>query len=82
MSKQELLQTINEFVNRIARSKGSRIISISEDTLMLGGDLNMDSLDLAALIVELELSTNKDPFKEGFVNFRTAGELADLYTQS
>jgi acyl carrier protein len=46
---------------------------------MWGAGGAMDSLDLAVLVVELEERIGKDPFKDGFVNFRTAGELADLY---
>jgi acyl carrier protein len=49
--------------------------------LLLGGGLPIDSLDLAGLVVELELATGLDPFKDGFVEFRTAGELADLYSR-
>jgi hypothetical protein len=29
--------------------------------------------------VKMEERTGQDPFAEGFVNFQTVGELADLY---
>jgi acyl carrier protein len=45
----------------------------------VGGSLGIDSLDLAGLVVDLQTSTGLDPFAAGFVNFRTAGELADLF---
>jgi hypothetical protein len=35
--------------------------------------------DLATLIVALEGLTGKDPFRQGFRQFATAGELAALY---
>lgn len=42
-------------------------------------DLPIDSLDLATLLVNLELETNIDPFHTGFKTFRSVGELAMLY---
>ncbi len=42
-------------------------------------DTSLDSLDLAEVIVLLEEKTGKDPFLNGFINFKTIGELAKLY---
>jgi acyl carrier protein len=42
-------------------------------------DTGLDSLALALVVVKLEERTGQDPFGEGFVNFRTIGELAALY---
>lgn len=81
MNEQELLDLIKQIVDRIAASKGTTAPKIRPDTRLLGGGLPIDSLDLAALVVELELATGYDPFKAGFVDFRTAGELARLYRQ-
>ncbi|MCD8481990.1 MAG: acyl carrier protein [Verrucomicrobia bacterium] len=42
-------------------------------------DSGMDSLGLALTIVKLEEQTGKDPFADGFVNFTTVAELAQLF---
>jgi hypothetical protein len=36
---------------------------------------------LAVLITGMEEATKKDPFKAGFRNFRTVGELASMYAE-
>lgn len=51
---------------------------ISPDTEIMQG-LGLDSLALAVVVVELEDKTGKDPFADGFINFRTVQELANLY---
>ena len=81
MSEIEILNKIKEIIGGIAASKGVPVPQITPATLLLGGGLPIDSLDLATLVVELEGATGIDPFKKGFVNFRTAGELAKLYWQ-
>jgi acyl carrier protein len=81
MNEIEVLSKIKEVIGDIAASKGAPVPQITSGTLLLGGGLPVDSLDLAALVIELEGATGIDPFKKGFVNFRTAGELAKLYCQ-
>ena len=39
------------------------------------------ALDLAALVVELQNHTGKDPFADGFVNFEDAATLIALYSR-
>ena len=51
---------------------------IKRDSRVLG-ELPLDSLALAVIVVELEERTGKDPFKGGFIRFNTVGELAALY---
>lgn len=47
---------------------------------MLGeGGLGLDSLDMATIVAELELSLHQDPFAQGTPAFRTLGELVALY---
>lgn len=79
MSEQELLDLIKTVVDRIAASKGTTAPKILPGTALLGGGLPLDSLDLVTVVVELEQATGHDPFKDGLVDFRTAGELAQLY---
>ncbi len=79
MSEAEILLQIEKILGEIASSKGAQPFSISVDTELLGGGLPVDSLDLAVLVRELEEVAGHDPFQKGFINFRTAGELARLY---
>jgi acyl carrier protein len=57
---------------RVAFDRKSRILQ----------DLDLDSLNLALLIVKLEERTGRDPFRDGFENFQTVGELVDLYQKA
>ncbi|WP_353860665.1 acyl carrier protein [Azospirillum formosense] len=70
---------IAEELARIAAEKGETLPALGPDTRFLGGDLPIDSLDLATLLVVLEQRTGQDPFRAGFVQFNTVGELAALY---
>lgn len=73
------LDRVIEETARIIRDKGEDVPVLGPDTVFLGGDLPFDSLDLATLVVVLEQKTGRDPFREGFRQFRTLGELAALY---
>ncbi len=42
-------------------------------------DLEIDSLGLAEIVIALEERTGRDPFVDGFREFRTVAELAELY---
>ena len=79
MTDSELIHQITEILGRIAGNKGATLPSVDATTQLLGGGLPLDSLDLALLVVEMEEATGFDPFASGFVNFRTVGELAQLY---
>jgi len=81
MSHTEILTHIQRILGDLASAKGVRLGVIGESTMLLAGDLPIDSLDLAALVVELEEITGRDPFQEGFTDFRTAGELSRLYAR-
>ncbi len=61
------------------KAKGQAVENLDDDTRLLGGSLGIDSLDLAGLVVNLTEATGKDPFANGFIAFRTIGELARLY---
>lgn len=79
MSSDEVLQIIQASADRILSEAAKPPVVLTRESPMWGAGGAMDSLDLAVLVVELEERIGKDPFKDGFVNFRTAGELADLY---
>lgn len=79
MTREEALSAIQVALDGVLAAKGSPPAALSADTALVGGGLGIDSLDLAGLVVDLQTSTGLDPFAAGFVNFRTAGELADLF---
>ncbi|MCR6658885.1 MAG: phosphopantetheine-binding protein [Asticcacaulis sp.] len=73
------LDLIREELTQILADKGAAPSEVTADTPLLNGPLDIDSLDLATLVVILEEKTGLTPFAEGFVLFHTAGELAALF---
>lgn len=73
------LALIHDELMQILRDKGAATGEINADTLLLNGPYDIDSLDLATLVVSLEERTGMTPFANGFVLFHTAGELAKLF---
>jgi acyl carrier protein len=76
-----VLTHITGILSDIARSKGLPPFNLESNTELLGGGIGIDSLDLATLVTRLERATGRDPFADGFIDFRTAGELARLYAR-
>lgn len=74
-----MIMMIAEELGRIVAEKGAELPPLTADTVFLGGPLPIDSLDLATLLVVLEQRTGQDPFRTGFRQFTTVGELASLY---
>ncbi len=74
-----VLDLIRSELNTILADKGADSGDIATDTVLLGGPLDIDSLDLATLVVSLEEQTGLTPFANGFVLFHTVGELATLF---
>jgi acyl carrier protein len=81
MIEQDVLKQINEITNRMLADKGLEPVDVVGHTELLGGSVGIDSLDLATLVRELEEVVGFDPFANGFIEFRTAGQLAKLYTR-
>jgi hypothetical protein len=81
MSEKELLDKIGSIVTDMLLRKGHAAVDFDAHAELLGREGGIDSLDLALLVRELERITGKDPFRNGFVPFRDAGELARLYMQ-
>lgn len=77
-----MLDVIAEELGRIIAEKGEAMPPLGPDTVFLGGALPIDSLDLATLLVVLEKQTGRDPFRRGFRQFTTVGELAALYEEA
>jgi len=78
----DLLALIAAELAIIVAEKGDVLPEIGRDSVFLGGDLPVDSLDLATLLVVLERKLGVDPFRAGFRRFTTAGELADIYGEA
>ena len=72
---------IRDIITRILSDAG-RPTSEIQDSQSLTGDLELDSLDLAVLVVGLEQELHVDPFREGAAPVQTVGELAALYEKS
>jgi acyl carrier protein len=81
MSHEELLARIQALLNQILDAKGVPRVELREEAPVLDGTLPIDSLDLAQIVIELQTATGKDPFRDGFIQFRTVGELARLFAQ-
>lgn len=71
---------IADSINCVLADKGELRQTIGADTVILGSDFAFDSLDLAALVVQMDVATGTSPFADGFIDFRTVGELAVLYS--
>ncbi len=82
MNAEEVRGHIQSVVDKILNQKGLPPVPLSNETRFLDGQVPIDSLDLAVIVTELEQATQVDPFKEGFRNFRTVGELANLYADA
>ena len=79
----DVLELIGALVREILTATGANSApELRRDTPLLDGSLEIDSLDLAGIVVGLEAETGCDPFAEGFVDFQTAGELADLFAST
>lgn len=79
MNHAQVKSVIEETIRRIVVERGGAPGEMSGDTALLGGAVPIDSLDLATIVVELEGQFGVDPFKEGFIEFKTIDELAALY---
>jgi acyl carrier protein len=75
----ETKKHIERLVGEALAAKGLSVPQLTENTALLDGSLNIDSLDLAGIVVNLSEICQKDPFEGGFIEFRTLGELAALY---
>lgn len=82
MNNTEIVSLICQRLKDAAAARGAGTIEVNGETAILGGTLPVDSLDLAAIVVELEKVTGHDPFRDGFINFRTVGQLARMYSEA
>ena len=74
-------QTIVDTINKIRTDLGREKLT-PDDSHALTGELGLDSLDLAQLVVSLEKDLGVDPFRDGSATARTLGELVQVYEQA
>jgi len=73
--------TIVQTINQIRVDSGRESI-MPDNEHTLTGELGLDSLDLAVLVVSLEKGLGIDPFRDGQASARTLGELVRVYEQA
>ncbi len=71
-----VIDTIREFMLENQRA----VTELTPETQILA-ETSLDSLDLAIVLVKMEIKTGKDPFKQGYIFFSTIQELAKLYEE-
>jgi acyl carrier protein len=81
VTRDEILRFIERVVNDARHASDLPPLRLDATATLLDGTLGIDSLDLAALVVELQDATDFDPFASGLINFRTVGQLADLFAR-
>lgn len=79
MGTNEIVDLIREFTARRCDERGLPMPQLHQETVLLGDAIGLDSVDLATLVFELQEATGYDPFEQGFIGFRTVGELAGLF---
>jgi len=82
MQIEAVQQHIRETISRLLKDRGQSVPEIAGSSSFLSGEMGIDSVDLAAVVVELQEFTGKDPFENGFINFRTVDELAKLFAEA
>jgi acyl carrier protein len=75
---QIILDSLRDFM---AEKKLDVPDTLGPDSAFLQGDLPIDSLDLAVLLLILEEKIGHDPFRDGFKAFNTVAELAAIYAE-
>jgi acyl carrier protein len=72
-------ETVLAAVARACADKGKAAPALSERDILGEGGLGLDSLDMAAIVAELERALDEDPFESRTPAFRTLGDLVALY---
>ena len=82
MTFETVFAMIQNSVGQVLAAKGLQSPKLDISTPLLGSGLGFNSLDLATVVIDLEKITGVDPFRDGFREFTTAGELAELYLRT
>jgi acyl carrier protein len=78
LTNQTTLDLVIDTLNTALENNGHPRQVLESETIILHDTL-LDSMGLAIAVLNLEETTGKDPFSDGFVNFQTVGDLAALY---
>jgi acyl carrier protein len=81
MERSNILTTITDVVNRLRRQNGLDAVEVCDDSSLLDGSLGIDSLDLAALVVELDETLANGTTEFDGRPVATVGQLAAIYAQ-
>lgn len=73
--------TICSVINKVRTDSGREAIEICDDDA-LTGEIGLDSLDLAQMVVAIEKQLGVDPFCDGSATARTLGELVAIYVKA
>lgn len=71
-------ELVMDTIREVMVENQKAVTELKPETQILA-ETSLDSLDLAIVVVKMELKTGKDPFKVGFIFFNTVQELAKLY---
>ena len=71
-------EKIGNAINQV-RSDSGRAPRVFDDNDTLFSDIELDSLDMATVIVHLEQDLGFDPFCETTATVQTFGDLVELY---
>jgi acyl carrier protein len=78
MPADRIHDAVTQVINRLLTDTGRPARTIQDgDTLT--GTLELDSLDLAVMVVGLEQALGVDPFRSGARAVPTVGELVEVY---
>ena len=77
----EIRTTICGVIKKVRSDSGRDSIEL-EDSYALTGEIELDSLDLAQLVVAIEKDLGVDPFRDGTATARTLGELIVVYEKA
>jgi acyl carrier protein len=81
-SPQETIrQAVTEALAETIRNAGREAPDVIFDSHSLSDDLQLDSLDFAVVVVQLEQRLGMDPFRQAGGSIRTVGELVERYLQ-
>jgi acyl carrier protein len=75
----DMYALVTKSVSDRLKEKGFVGAELNAETTLLGGDLPLDSLDLATVLIEMQEQVGQDPFASGFMEFRTIGDLVNIY---
>ena len=74
----EIRSRITATLDQVVLDSGRQPQAWSDDQTLLG-DMGLDSLELAVLVVQLERDLGVDPFRQGAQGVRTLGDLTSCY---